>query len=189
MKYLLKNNDDIYTVTDGGLTAVEHTDIDAALFKAYGMDDVPNAEKILALEAPVLLCWGETDFTVRATVTASPPVPQIMASKYIDFDSTISNIKKVTVTGSDDILCRFAFKRAKDKENIWMVWDTASKVWRMAEDDEWNTKGGVEDARGFPEMAGYNIQIRYPTLESFLTGLKVDYINTAMSNMEGIKNA
>ena len=184
MKYLLKNNDAVYQIVDGELVPVEYTDIDAELFETYGMDEVPDTDLILAFEAPVLLCWDESDFAVRANVTASPPVPQIQMSKYIAFNNTISGIKKVTITGSDDILCRIAFKSTEDQENIWMIWDSESKEWKVAEDDEWNTKGEVEAAKLYPEMAGYNIQIKYPTLESYLTGLKVDYINATMNNME-----
>ena len=189
MKYLLKNNDDIYRISDGQLVLVEYTDINAALFDTYGMDVAPDTDMILLLDAPVLMCWGESDFTVRANVTAYPPVPQIQMSKYIAFDNTIAGIKKVTITGSDDILCRFAFKSAEGDENIWMVWDSEGKAWKVAEDEEWNTKGEVEAAKQYPEMAGYNIQIKYPTLQSYLTGLKVDYINATMNNKEVIPNA
>lgn len=184
MKYLLRNNDDIYRIADGQLEPVEYTDIDAELFGTYGMDEVPGTEQILSLDAPVLLCWDESDFTVRANVTAAPPVPQLQTSKYIAFDNTIAGIKKITITGSDDILCRFSFKNAEDEENIWMVWNLESQTWKAAEDEEWNTKGEVEAAKLYPEMTGYNIQVKYPTLGSYLTGLKVDHINATMNNKE-----
>lgn len=188
MKYLLKNNDDIYRIADGQPVPVEYTDIDAELFGTYGMDEVPGTEQILALEAPVLLCWDESDFTVRANVTAAPLVPQIQTSKYIAFDNTIAGIKKVTITGSDDILCRFSFEMMEDEENIWMVWNPESQTWKVAE-DEWNIKGEVEAAKSYPEMTGYNIQVKYPALGSFLTGVKVDYINAVMNNKEVAPNA
>ena len=109
-KYLVRNNDTIYTVTDGSLVEVSG-EINAQLFIDNGVDDIPSGTLLMTLSKPELLCWKDTEKDLpklTATVTATPVGQYI--TKVIDMsNASISGINNVTVecTGTPWFSCSF----------------------------------------------------------------------------------
>lgn len=173
MKYLLKDDDVIYTISEGQLRPVEYDTITADLFNQYGAETVPETEMILQITHPVILCFSDNDFTAEAKISGTPPMPQILTSVWQAFDDTVVGIKNVTLTGSDNIKCRFRFA----VEGDWMIWNVDSSGWQTA-GENWNTKGEVEVAIDYPEqIAGVQLQFLYSAPEDYITEAVVYYIN------------
>ena len=109
-KYLVRNNDTIYTVTDGSLVEVSG-EINSNLFIDNGVDDIPSGTLLMTLSKPELLCWEDTEKDLpklTATVTATPVGQYI--TKVIDMsNASISGINNVTVecTGTPWFSCSF----------------------------------------------------------------------------------
>ena len=97
-KYLVRNNDTIYTVTDGSLVEVSG-EINSNLFIDKGVDAIPDGTLLMTLSNPELLCWEDTEKDLpklTATVTATPVGQYI--TKVIDMsNASISGINNVTV--------------------------------------------------------------------------------------------
>ena len=83
-KYLIRNNDTIYTVQNGSLMEVVG-DLNAQLFIDNGVDAIPDGTLLMTLSNPEVLCWtdAETLPTLTATVKGIPE-PQTVMSKEID---------------------------------------------------------------------------------------------------------
>lgn len=117
-KYLVRNNDTIYTVTDGSLVEVSG-EINSNLFIDKGVDVIPDGTLLMTLSNPEVLCWtdAETLPTLTATVKGIPE-PQIVMSKEIDLmDGSIKGINGVTVDCKGDVLFAVSF----DKKATWMM--------------------------------------------------------------------
>ena len=117
-KYLVRNNDTIYTVTDGSLVEVSG-EINSNLFIDNGVDEIPSGTLLMTLSNPEVLCWtnAETLPTLTATVKGIPE-PQIVMSKEIDLmHSSIKGINGVTVDCKGDVLFAVSF----DKKATWMM--------------------------------------------------------------------
>ena len=117
-KYLVRNNDIIYTVSDGALTEVTGT-LNAQLFQTYGVEEIPSGTLLITLSNPEVLCWtnAETLPSLVATVQGIPQ-PQIVISKEIDLmHSSIKGINGVTVDCKGDVLFAVSF----DKKATWMM--------------------------------------------------------------------
>ena len=117
-KYLVRDNDTIYTVTDGALVEVVG-DLNAQLFIDNGVDAIPDGTLLMTLSAPEVLCWtdAETLPTLTATVKGIPE-PQTVMSKEIDLmHSSIKGINGVTVDCKGDVLFAVSF----DKKATWMM--------------------------------------------------------------------
>ena len=109
-KYLIRNNDIIYTVQNDSLVEVVG-DLNAQLFIDNGVDDIPSGTLLMTLSKPELLCWEDTEKDLpklTATVTATPVGQYI--TKVIDMsNASISGINNVTVecTGTPWFSCSF----------------------------------------------------------------------------------
>ena len=102
-KYLVRNNDTIYTVTDGALVEVSGT-LNADLFIASGIDTIPDGALLMTLSVPEVLCWTNGDRlpTLTATVQGVPTGAHGVISDEIPVGhSSIYGIKSVVVTSSD----------------------------------------------------------------------------------------
>ena len=174
MKYLLKDDENVYTVAEGQLQPVEYDTITADLFSQYGTDTEPETDLILQLTHPVILCFSDNDFTAEAKISATPRMPQVLTSAWQAFDDTVVGIKNITLTGSDNIKCRFWFEETGD----WMIWNVDSSGWQAAGSNDWNTKGEVEVATDYPEqIAGVQLQFLFETQEDYINEAVVYYIN------------
>ena len=109
-KYLIRNNDIIYTIQNDSLVEVVG-DLNAQLFIDNGVDDIPSGTLLMTLSKPELLCWEDTEKDLpklTATVTATPVGQYI--TKIIDMsNASISGINNVTVecTGTPWFSCSF----------------------------------------------------------------------------------
>lgn len=102
-KYLVRNNDTIYTVTDGTLVEVSGT-LNADLFIASGIDIIPDVALLMTLSAPEVLCWTNGDRlpTLTATVQGVPTGAHTVTSDHIQVDhQSIYGISSVVATASD----------------------------------------------------------------------------------------
>ena len=117
-KYLIRNNDIVYTVQNDALVEVVG-DLNAQLFINNGVDEIPSGTLLMTLSNPEVLCWtdAETLPTLTATVKGIPE-PQIVMSKEIDLmHSSIKGINGVTVDCKGDVLFAVSF----DKKATWMM--------------------------------------------------------------------
>ena len=110
LKYLIRNNDIVYTIQNNSLVEVVG-DLNAQLFIDNGVDDIPSGTLLMTLSKPELLCWEDTEKDLpklTATVTATPVGQYI--TKVIDMsNASISGINNVTVecTGTPWFSCSF----------------------------------------------------------------------------------
>ena len=117
-KYLVRNNDTIYTVTDGSLVEVSG-EINSNLFIDKGVDVIPDGTLLMTLSNPEVLAWTDSDKvpTLTATVKGVPD-PQVVVSKEIDLmHSSIKGINGVTVDCKGNVLFAVSF----DKKATWMM--------------------------------------------------------------------
>lgn len=117
-RYLVRDGNTIYTVTDGALVEVVG-DLNAQLFIDNGVDAIPDGTLLMTLSNPEVLCWtdDETLPTLTATVKGIPE-PQTVMSKEIDLmHSSIKGINGVTVDCKGDVLFAVSF----DKKATWMM--------------------------------------------------------------------
>ena len=117
-KYLVRNNDTIYTVTDGSLVEVSG-EINSNLFIDNGVDEIPSGTLLMTLSNPEVLCWTDSDKVPTLTATVKGiPEPQIVMSKEIDLmHGSIKGINGVTVDCKGDVLFAVSF----DKKATWMM--------------------------------------------------------------------
>ena len=117
-KYLIRNNDIIYTIQNDALVEVVGN-LNAQLFIDNGVDDIPSGTLLMTLSNPEVLAWTDSDRvpTLSATVKGIPN-PQIVISKEIDLmHSSIKGINGVTVDCKGDVLFAISF----DKKATWMM--------------------------------------------------------------------
>lgn len=116
-KYLVRDTNTIYTISNGVLTEVQGT-LNADLFTTYGTYEIPSGNLLMTLENPEVLCWKDSDTVPTLTATVKGiPEPQIVVSKEIDLmHGSIKGINGVTVDCKGDILFAVSF----DKKVTWM---------------------------------------------------------------------
>ena len=117
-KYLVRNENTIYTVADGSLVEVVG-DLNAQLFIDNGVDTIPSGTLLMTLSNPEVLCWtnAETLPTLTATVKGIPE-PQVVVTKEIDLmHGSIKGINGVTVDCKGNVLFAVSF----DKKATWIM--------------------------------------------------------------------
>ena len=117
-KYLIRNNDIVYTIQNDALVEVVG-DLNAQLFIDNGVDDIPSGTLLMTLSNPEVLAWTDSDRVPALNVTVKGiPEPQIVISKEIDLmHSSIKGINGVTVDCKGDVLFAISF----DKKATWMM--------------------------------------------------------------------
>ena len=117
-KYLIRNNDIIYTIHNDSLVEVVG-DLNAQLFLDNGVEDIPSGTLLMTLSNPEVLAWIDSDKVPALNVTVKGiPNPQIVISKEIDLmHSSIKGINGVTVDCKGDVLFAVSF----DKKATWMM--------------------------------------------------------------------
>ena len=117
-RYLVRDGNTIYTVTDGALVEVSGT-LNAELFQTSGVDAIPDGTLLMTLSNPEVLCWTDSDKVPTLTATVKGiPEPQTVMSKEIDLmHSSIKGINGVTVDCKGDVLFAVSF----DKKATWMM--------------------------------------------------------------------
>lgn len=117
-KYLIRNNNIIYTVQNDALVEVVG-DLNAQLFIDNGVDEIPSGTLLMTLSNPEVLCWTDSDKVPTLTATVKGiPEPQVVVTKEIDLmHSSIKGINGVTVDCKGDVLFAVSF----DKKATWMM--------------------------------------------------------------------
>lgn len=117
-KYLVRNNDIIYTVSDGALTEVTGI-LNAQLFQTYGVEEIPSGTLLITLSNPEVLCWidGLTVPLLKATVQGIPQ-PQVIVSEEINLmDGSIKGIESVAIDCKGEPVFAVSF----DKKATWIM--------------------------------------------------------------------
>ena len=176
-KYLIRNNDIVYTIQNDSLVEVVG-DLNAQLFIDNGVDEIPSGTLLMTLSKPELLCWKDTEKELpklTATVTATPNGQYI--SKVIDLsNASIIGIKAVTVecTGTPWFSCSF------DGGETWKEYGGGAWVdvvsYGMTEEtieaitsDEWNTVVSGIDS--------FVMRVLLRSPADSLTNLSVNFLN------------
>lgn len=125
-KYLIRNNDIIYTVQNDSLVEVVG-DLNAQLFIDNGVDDIPSGSLLIGLSNPEVLCWKDSDIvpTLKATVQGTPIGEHDVISDDIRIGhESIFGITSVEATASDGATFSLSFDNG-----AYMVYDTSSSAW------------------------------------------------------------
>ena len=128
IKYLVKENDKIYTISEGTLTEVTGT-INAELFMTYGVDTIPDGALLMTLSAPEVLCWTDAPApcTLTATVQGVPTGAHTVTSDHIQVNHpSIYGISSVVATASDGATFLLSFDGGewmKYNNGTWSVSD------------------------------------------------------------------
>ena len=180
IKYLVRDNETIYTITDNTLVEVVG-ELNADLFINSGVDTIPNGDLIKNLTRPEVLCWTDkTEVqTLKATVKGVPKLPQCIISEKIDLmGSGIKGINSVAVDCKGDVIFAISF----DNKETWKFFDGAE--WQVAE-----TETSGMNKEQFEAITETQYQTEYEqasclyiraTLQSeaqSLTSVKIDFIN------------
>lgn len=177
-KYLVRNNDIIYTVAGDSLVEVSG-ELCSNLFIDNGVDVIPDGALLMTLSNPEVLCW--TDDEILPTLTATVkgiPFPQTLVS--VDYDmthSSILGIEKVTVDATNGVLFAVSF----DSGESWKIW--TGQTW--GELSEENTGMSAEiinsiTSEQWNEVATtgkFRFRVTLSTIEDKFKSLIVDYVN------------
>ena len=117
-KYLVRNNDTIYTVTDGSLVEVSG-ELNSNLFLDNGVDTIPDGALLMTLSNPEVLCWTDSDKVPTLTATVKGiPQPQVIVSEEINLmDGSIKGIESVTIDCKGEPIFAVSF----DKKASWIM--------------------------------------------------------------------
>lgn len=140
-KYLVRDGNTLYTVTDGSLVEVSG-ELNSNLFIDNGVDEIPDGTLLMTLSDPEVLFWGNEDIepTLTATVTGIP-YPQIIISDKIHLtDNSITGIESVLATCEGDLIVAVSF----DDKQTWKAWN--GEQWATLSDD--NTGMSKETLEG-----------------------------------------
>ena len=179
-KYLVRDNETIYTFTDNALLEV-FGELNADLFINNGVDTIPNGDLIKNLTRPEVLCWtNKTEVqTLKATVKGVPKSPQSIISEKIDLmGGSIKGINSVAVECKGDVVFAVSF----DNKETWKFFD--GTAWQVAE-----TEANGMNKEQFEAITESQYQTEYEqasclyiraTLQNAaqsLTSVKIEFIN------------
>lgn len=181
MRYLVRSEDTLYTVTDGALTALSETEVSASLFRDYGVDELPDGSLLAGLTDPEVLYWHDSTDDLPAlslTVTGTPPVPQVVVTDLQDMSHyTILGIESATVDASEDVLWAISF----DDGVTWLAHD-GSQWFVLAPDDLGMTTEAlrnisVEAWADVVTSDAYRLRFALPSIGSYMSKVVINYIN------------
>ena len=179
-KYLVRDNETIYTITDNALVEVSG-ELNADLFINSGVDTIPNGDLIENLTRPEVLCWtNKTEVqTLKATVKGVPKLPQCIISEKINLMGCgIKGINSVAVDCKGDVIFTISF----DNKATWKFFN--GTAWQVAE-----TEINGMNKEQFKAITETQYQTEYEqasclyiraTLQNetqSLTSVKIDFIN------------
>ena len=179
-KYLVRDNETIYTITDNTLVEVSG-ELNADLFINNGVDTIPNGDLIKNLTRPEVLCWSnKTEVqTLKATVKGVPKSPQSIISEKIDLMSSgIKGINGVIVDCKGDVVFTISF----DNKATWKFFN--GTTWQVAE-----TEINGMNKEQFEAITESQYQTEYEQASCLyiravlqnetqsLTSVKIDFIN------------
>lgn len=117
-KYLIRNNDIVYTIQNDSLVEVVGG-LNAQLFIDNGVDEIPSGTLLMTLSNPEVLCWIDSDTVPILTATVQgTPQPQIIVSEEINLmDGSIKGIESVTIECKGEPVFAVSF----DKKATWIM--------------------------------------------------------------------
>ncbi len=127
-KYLVRNGNTLYTVTDGSLVEVSGI-LNADLFMNSGVDAIPDGALLMTLSAPEVLCWTDGDRvpTLTATVQGMPQgMHEIVSDNARVGHESVYGITSVEATASDGATFLLSFDGG-----MWMTYTNGS--WSASE--------------------------------------------------------
>ena len=129
-KYLVRDGETIYTVSDGSLVEVSG-EINSNLFIDNGIDTIPDGALLMTLATPEVLCWTDADTVpiLTATVTGVPYPQTIISEKIYLTDKSITGIESALATCEGDLIVAVSF----DDKQTWKAWN--GKQWATLSDD------------------------------------------------------
>lgn len=179
-KYLVRDNETIYTFTDNALLEV-FGELNADLFINNGVDTIPKGDLIKNLTRPEVLCWSnKTEVqTLKATVKGVPKLPQCIISERIELmGSGIKGINSAIVDCKGDVIFSLSF----DNKATWKFFD--GTAWQVAE-----TETNGMNKEQFEAITESQYQTEYEQASCLyiravlqnktqsLTSVKIDFIN------------
>ena len=178
-KYLVRDNDTIYTVIDGSLVEARG-EINSNLFIDKGVGAIPDGTLLMTLSDPEVLCWtdAETLPTLTATVKGIPQ-PQVIVSEEINLmDGSIKGIESVTIDCKGEPVFAVSF----DKKATWIMHNGTDGV-NVADELTGMTKAVFEaittEQWQIKYEASSNMYIRCTLLDETqsLTSITLNFIN------------
>lgn len=117
-KYLIRNNDIVYTVQNDSLVEVVGG-LNAQLFIDNGVDEIPSGTLLMTLSNPEVLAWIDSDTVPILTATVQGiPQPQIIVSEEINLmDGSIKGIESVAIECKGEPVFAVSF----DKKGTWIM--------------------------------------------------------------------
>ena len=117
-KYLVRNNDTIYTIQNDALVEVSG-DLNAQLFLENGVDEIPSGTLLMTLSNPEVLAWNDSDTVPTLTATVKGiPQPQVIISEEINLmDGSIKGINGVTIECKGEPIFAVSF----DNKATWII--------------------------------------------------------------------
>ena len=178
-KYLVRNNDTIYTITDGALSEITGI-LNADLFINSGVDTIPDGALLMTLSNPEVLCWTDAEKlpTLTATVKGITE-PQAIVSEEINLmDGSIKGIESVTIDCKGEPVFAVSF----DKKATWIMHNGTDWV-NVADELSGMTKAVFEAITTEQWQTQYeassNMYIRCTLLDETqsLTSITLNFIN------------
>ena len=130
IKYLVRSNDTLYTVSDNSLVGVTG-ELNSSLFINSGVAEIPDGALLMTLSSPEVLCWTSGIYlpTLTATVTGTPHPQAIISDKIYLTDSSITGIESSLATCEGDLIVAVSF----DDKQTWKAWN--GEQWATLSDD------------------------------------------------------
>ena len=178
-KYLIRNNDIVYTVQNDSLVEVVG-DLNAQLFLDNGVDEIPSGTLLMTLSNPEVLCGTDSDKvpTLPATVKGIPQ-PQVIVSEEINLmDGSIKGIESVAIDCKGEPIFAVSF----DKKATWMMHNGTEWV-AVSDEVTGMTKADFEaittEQWQIKYEASSNMYIRCTLLDETqsLTSITLNFIN------------
>lgn len=111
IKYLIKDNNTLYTVENNELKVLDETALTANTFIKYGSDSPPTYDILNAFTNPKVYCWKDSNTPVRLKATVKgTPLPQTVITNDINIShESITGVEKITATytGNPLVACSF----------------------------------------------------------------------------------
>lgn len=180
-KYLFRSGSNLYTVTDGALTALAETEITASLFQTYGVDEIPDGALLVGLTDPEVLYWQDsTDElpTLSMTVKGTPPLPQMFTSEPMDLThESIAGISHAAVDASEDVRFAISF----DGGTTWKAFD--GSAWFDTSDTVPGMLASAMNAITAEQWAevvvldSYMVRFWLPNVTAYVKSVVMHYIN------------
>ena len=100
-KFLIRENDILYTISNDLLTVINGTKLNADMFKTYGINELPTWDMISGLVNPEILMWYEDEESlpkISVQMTATPQNQIVISNSVSLVHESIKGIENVTAT-------------------------------------------------------------------------------------------